>query len=64
MESSGVYRSASGMVFRVTESDEGSLKVEVLTDSEWLPGRIGMAGLRLARSTVQLRPSAVLELPT
>ena len=52
------------MVFRIIESDEGSLKVEVLTDSEWLPGRIGMASLRLKRSTVQLGPNAILELPS
>ena len=64
MESSGVYRSESGLVFRVIESDEGAIKVEVLTDDAWVPGRIGMAGLRLSSSTVQLRPAAVLKLPT
>ncbi len=51
------------MIFRITESAEGAIRVEVLKDGAWLPGRIGMAGLRLARSTVRLGAKAVLELP-
>ena len=51
------------MVFRVTETVEGGLKVEVLKDGAWSPGRIGMVGLRLAKSTRKLGPDAVLKLP-
>jgi hypothetical protein len=51
------------MIFRVTETDEGGLKVDVLKDGAWVPGRIGMVGLRLAPSTTALRPSALRELP-
>jgi hypothetical protein len=39
------------------------LKVEVLKDGAWIPGRIGMVGLRLRRSTTKLGDAAVLELP-
>ncbi|MFN2545034.1 MAG: hypothetical protein ABR600_10780 [Actinomycetota bacterium] len=51
------------MVFRVTESDDGGLKVEVLKDSEWVPGRIGMVGLRHSSSTKMLSPAAIRALP-
>jgi hypothetical protein len=64
VHSSGVYRAESGTVFRVIESDEGGVKVEVLKDDVWLPARIGMASLRLARSTVRLADGAILQLPT
>ncbi|HEV2907534.1 MAG TPA: hypothetical protein VGZ50_09510 [Actinomycetota bacterium] len=63
MGSSVVYRTGPGMIFRVTETDEGGLKVDVLKDGAWVPGRIGMVGLRLAPSTTALRPSALRELP-
>jgi hypothetical protein len=58
-----VYRTGPGMIFRVTETDEGGLKVDVLKEGAWVPGRIGMVGLRLASSTTALRPSALRELP-
>ena len=61
--SEGVYRTNRGLVFRVTETVEGGLKVEVLKDGVWTPGRIGMVGLRLNRSTTKLTPSAVMQLP-
>lgn len=64
VDSSGVYRAESGLIFRITESAEGGVRVDVLKDSAWVPGRIGMAGLRLSSSTEQLGPSAVLKLPT
>jgi hypothetical protein len=51
------------MIFRVTETDEGGLKVDVLKDGAWIPGRIGMVGLRLAPSTRALGTSATRELP-
>lgn len=63
MDSSAVYRTGPGMIFRVTETGEGGLKVEVLKDGTWVPGRIGMVGLRLASSTTLLGASAVGALP-
>jgi hypothetical protein len=51
------------MIFRVTETDEGGLKVDVLKDGAWVPGRIGMVGLRLARSTTALGAHAIRGLP-
>ena len=51
------------MIFRVTETDEGGLKVEILKDDVWVPGRIGMVGLRLAPRTTMLSASAVRALP-
>ena len=57
--SEGVYRTADGLVFRVSETVEGGLKVEVLKDGVWTPGRIGIVGLRLDRSTTKLTPNAV-----
>jgi len=58
----GVYR-LRGTVWRVTENDEGGLKVEVLTDGLWVPGPIGMVGLRLDRSTTRLTQKAIDSLP-
>ena len=50
-------------MWRVTENDEGGLKVEVLTDGLWVPGPIGMVGLRLDRSTTRLTQKAIDSLP-
>jgi hypothetical protein len=61
--SSEVYRTDLGLIFRVTETIEGGLKVEILQEGVWVPGRIGMVGLRLAPSTRKLGPSAVHQLP-
>lgn len=63
MLSSEVYRTDLGTILRITESVEGSLKVEILKDGAWIPGRIGMVGLRLRRSTTKLSPNAVQGLP-
>ena len=63
MRPSGVYRTNGGRVFRITETVEGGLKVEVLEDDTWVAGRISMVGLRLARSTKKLSSDAILELP-
>ena len=63
MRPSGVYQTDLGLIFRVTETVEGGLKVEILKDGSWTPGRIGMVGLRLAPSTTKLSRSAIQELP-
>jgi hypothetical protein len=47
----------------VIETAEGGLKVEVLKDGAWAPGRIGMVGLRLNPSTTKLRADAIGRLP-
>jgi hypothetical protein len=51
------------MIFRIADSVEGGLKVEVLKDGAWGPGRIGMVGLRLESSTRKLSASATEKLP-
>ncbi len=58
-----VYRTAAGLILRITDTVEAGLKVEVLKDGAWTPGRIGMVGLRLARSTTKLSPKAITALP-
>jgi hypothetical protein len=63
VDSAGVYRTNRGTIFRVTETVEGGLKVEVLKDGAWTPGRVGMVGLRLAPSTTRLEASAIEQLP-
>jgi hypothetical protein len=59
---SGVYR-LDKTVWRVTESVEGGLRVEVLTDGVWVPGRTNMVGLRLHQSTRRLSPQEIKALP-
>jgi hypothetical protein len=51
------------LIFRVSETTEGGLKVEVLKDGAWSPGRIGMVGLRLSPSTTKLGRSDIQDLP-
>ena len=58
-----MYRTAAGLILRVTDTVEAGLKVEVLRNGGWTPGRIGMVGLRLARSTTKLTPHEILTLP-
>ena len=61
-KASGVYR-IKETVWRVTESVEGGLKVEVLTDGAWVPGRVGMVGLRFDDSATQLTEEEIKALP-
>jgi hypothetical protein len=63
MQSSGIYKTDLGLTFRVTETTEGGLKVEILKDGAWVPGPVRMVGLRLSRSTTKLGRSATLALP-
>jgi hypothetical protein len=58
-----VYRTERGIVWRIIHTDEGGLHVELLKNGAWVPGRIGMAGLRLSPSTTQLTAAAIRELP-
>jgi len=59
----GVYKTDSGMVFRVGVTAERGLKVEVLRDGIWEAGRIGMVGLRLSPTTRTLTEKAIRALP-
>jgi len=63
VDPTGVFRSTKGKIWRVTANDEGALRVEVLQEGEWIPGRIGMVGLRLSESTTRLSDEAVAKLP-
>jgi hypothetical protein len=63
VEGSGVYRTESGMIFRVSEDIDGHLSVGVLQDTRWVDARVGIVGLRVAPGTVRLTPKQVLSLP-
>jgi hypothetical protein len=63
MRETSVYRTASGMIFRVSETLEGHISVETLNRSEWVAGRIGMVGLRVVPTTTRLTARQVLGLP-
>ena len=63
MDAAGVYRSDQGKIWRVLEDEDGAIKVQVLEEGEWVPGRIGMVGLRLSDSTTRLTEEAIKELP-
>jgi hypothetical protein len=58
-----VYQVDPDTIFRVTETVEGGLQVEVLQDGAWVRGRIGMVGLRLNPSTTRLSDAAISLLP-
>jgi hypothetical protein len=58
-----VYRTASGMIFRVSQGLEGHLSVETLGDKGWQSAPVGMIGLRVAPTTVRLTARQVLKLP-
>ena len=44
MNETTVYRTKSGMIFRVKHGEDGHLSVEVLREAEWQAGSIGMVG--------------------
>jgi len=60
---SRVYRTAGGRTLRITESDEGALKVELLEQDAWIAGPVGMVGLRLSPTTTRLTRVEVRALP-
>jgi hypothetical protein len=63
VQGSGVYRTESGMIFRVSEDIDGHLSVGVLQDARWVDARVGIVGLRVAPTTVRLTPKQILDLP-
>ena len=63
MVDTSVYRTELGKVFRISEHDDGGLSVELLDLTHWVPGPIGMAGLRIAPTTTRLTARQILALP-
>jgi hypothetical protein len=57
-----VYKTQAGVIFRVVEN-EGHLSVETLKDAGWESAPIGMIGLRVAPTTLELTARQVLRLP-
>ena len=50
----GVYRTEAGLVFKIRRDPEGHLSVKQLRDGDWVDAPIGIAGLRVVRTTRQL----------
>jgi hypothetical protein len=63
MSETSVYRTESGMIFRVSQPLEGHLSVQTLGQAGWENAPIGMTGLRVAPTTVRLTAQQVLRLP-
>jgi hypothetical protein len=64
MRETSVYRTASGMIFRVSEGGDRYRAVETLTGSDWIKAQPGIVGLRVAPDTVRLTAEQVLTLPS
>ena len=58
----GVYKRGK-TVWRISESVEGGLKVEVLTDGAWVSGPVNLVGLRLDSGTTKLNQASIDALP-
>jgi hypothetical protein len=58
-----VYRTESGTIFRVHEDRDGHLSVQLLKATVWESAPIGMAGLRVAKTTTRLTARQVEALP-
>jgi hypothetical protein len=58
----GVYRRGD-TVWRVSETVEGGLKVETLTDGAWVAGPVNLVGLRLDSGTTKLNQASIDALP-
>ena len=64
MRETSVYRTASGMIFRVSQGGERYRAVETLTAAGWIKAQPGVVGLRVAPETVRLTDAQVLALPS
>lgn len=64
MRQTSVYRTASGMIFRVSQGGERYRAVETLTAAGWIKAQPGVVGLRVAPETVRLTAAQVLALPS
>ena len=63
MTKTATYHTEQGTIFRISEASDGHLSVEVLKQPNWVPGPIGMAGLRVAPKTARLTDRQVRALP-
>jgi hypothetical protein len=63
MKRSAVYRTARGKTLRISESEDGALRLEILDGEVWMDGPVRMAGLRLSATTRKLTSAEVLALP-
>ncbi|MFB3738125.1 MAG: hypothetical protein ACE14W_04070 [Candidatus Velamenicoccus archaeovorus] len=63
MSRSSVYRTEQGRTIRITESDDGGLRVEQLEGEGWVQTSTRLAGLRLSPSTSKLSAKQVANLP-
>ena len=64
MRETNVYRTASGMIFRVSQGGEGYLLVETLEKTGWMKAQPGVLGLRVNPTTRQLTAKQILALPS
>ena len=64
MRETNVYRTASGMIFRVSQGGDEYFAVEQLTGSDWIKAKPGIVGLRVAPDTVRLTAKQILALPS
>ena len=63
MEGSAVYRTESGMIFRVSEDADGHLSVGILEGSALGRRADRVVGLRRSPTTVRLTPKQIERLP-
>ncbi len=63
MERCSVYRTEQGRTLRISESEDGAVRVEILDEGTWMPASVRMAGLRLSPTTRKLTARQVLALP-
>jgi hypothetical protein len=63
MRETSVYRTALGMIFRVSEGGEAYRAVETLTGAGWMKAQPGIVGLRVQPDTVRLTAKQILALP-
>ena len=60
---SAVYRTEQGRTLRISESDEGALRVEILEQGAWSTGPVRLAGLRLSSTTRKVTGAELRSLP-
>ncbi len=63
MAIAGIYRTATGTIWRLVDNPGSALRVELLQDEVWVPGPIAMTGLRLSKYTTELTRKAIALLP-
>ena len=64
MRETSVYRTASGMIFRVSQGGEEHRVVETLEETGWTKAQPGVVGLRISATTTELTAKQILALPT